>query len=71
MRSDEQLDLVQFLQLLEKQDEVYVRMVIMKQADSWTMQWLILTVAPDLFLPEWSCYDYGELAFFANQLSGS
>lgn len=71
MRSDEQLDLVQFLQLLEKQNEVFVRMAIMKHEDSWTMQWLILTVAPDLSLPEWSCYDYGELAFFANQLSGS
>jgi len=46
-------------------------MVIMKEEDLWTMQWLILTVAPDLFSPEWSCYDYGELAFFAKQLSGS
>ena len=71
MISDDQLDLEQFLTLLEKQSEVFIRMVITKQEDSWTMQQLILTVAPDVSLPEWSCYDYGQLAFFANQLTGT
>lgn len=71
MISDEQLDLERFLSLLQMLNEVSVRMVITKQQDFWTMQQLMLTIAPNVSLPEWSCYNYGEMVFFANQLTGA
>lgn len=71
MRSDEQLKLEQFLPVLQQQNEVSVRMVITKEEDAWTTQGLVLTVAPDVSSPNWSCYDYGEIAFFAKQLGGA
>lgn len=71
MRSDEQLKFEEFLSVLQEQSEISVRLVITKAEDKWAMQGLVLTVAPDVSSSEWSCYDYGEIVFFARQLTGS
>ena len=70
MRSDEQLKSEQFLPILQEQKLISLRALITKAEDAWTVQGLLLTIAPDVLPPDWSCYDYGDIAFLAGQLSG-
>lgn len=72
MRVDEKLSLQEFGDVLLRLAEVSVRAALTRtDSGGWLMQSMVLTVAPDTPSVDWAVYDYGHIAFVAEQVLGS